>query len=216
MEIVKKWDHNVEEGIYKKSRKVKSYAHIKSIAEDMIKFFDGSEGNFDVVYKSGYALSHCQMDVGANPWAFFVLNSQFLIANKSQRPAKDNKKNFYFPSRVICNARILEIPEKIKVTKPVRKVVRNGKKVSTQIVLEDGEEKNLIGVPEACFSFMHMKHKTKERYFRIKVRYQYPIKFLGLFPMLWRKTEWVEGLKAHVLQHEIDHSNAVNMYYDKR
>lgn len=216
MEIVKKWDHKVEEGIYKQSRPVKRYAHIKPIVEDMIKFFDGSEGSFDVVYKTGYALSHCQMDVGKDPYAFFVLNSQFLIANKAQRPAKDTKKNFYFPSRVIVNAKILNIPEKIHVTKPVRRIERVGNKVQPKITLEEADEKNLIGVPEACFSFTHMKPRTTERYFRIRVRYQYPVKLLGLFPVLWRKTEWVEGLKAHIFQHEIDHANAKNMYYDKR
>jgi peptide deformylase len=215
MEIVTKNDHTKAEGIYAVSRKVKSYKQIREDAEAMVAFFDGKEGNFDGDYKSGYALSHCQMDIGKDPWAFFVVNRDFLTANKDNRPKKDNNTNFFFPSRVIVNAQILEAPERIQVTKPARKIVREGNQVSTKIVLEEAMESNKIDVPEACFSFPLRKSKNKQRYFRVKVRYQYPRKFLGLFPFLWTKTEWVQGLKAHLFQHEIQHAEGKNMYYDK-
>lgn len=213
MEIVKKWDHKVEEGIYRVSKPVKNWAQIKHVAENMVSFFDESEGNFHLDYKSGYALSHCQMDVGKYPFAFFVLNDQF-IKGHSERTNRDTNKNFYFPSRVIINAKILETPEKLDVTKPVRKLHRENGKLIPRIELTETQEKNLIGVPEACFSFTNRTPKTMERYFRIKVRYQYPRKVLGI-TVLITKTEWCEGLKAHILQHEIDHANAINMYYDK-
>ena len=59
-------------------------------------------------------------------------------------------------------------------------------------------------------SFPNRKPKNVEVYYRIKVRYQIPA-WYGLKT----KTEWVEGLKAHIFQHEINHAHGKNIYYAK-
>ena len=205
-----KWNHKEEKGIYKVSEKVSRYSRIKDIAEPMVKWLDENNGKFPLPYTTAYAVSHCQVE--ADPWAFFVLGYEFMVSNKPNRSKKDTTKNFYFPSQIIVNARILEAPEKLSVNKPVRKLVKKGGKIVPEISIVPSEEKNLIGVPEACMSFLHRTQRTTERYYRIKVRYQYPRKILGMW-FLWTKTEWVEGLKSHIFQHEIDHAEAKNMYF---
>lgn len=212
MEIVKKWDHTKQEGIYKPSDSVNHFSQIKAITDEMVPWLNENNGHFTEPYKIAYAVSHCQ--VAADPWAFFVVSDELLLSNRENRPKKDTKINYYFPSQIIVNAKIIEVPERLKVNKPERKVVKDAQgRVSTRIEIKESMEKNLIGVQEACMSFLHRTPKTKERYYRVKVRYQYPKKILGMW-FLWRKTEWVEGLKAHIFQHEIDHANGKNMFYD--
>ncbi len=212
MNIVAKWDHRIEQGIHKVSAKVRSWSQIKADAEAIRDYMDNENGKFPAPYKSAYALSHCQMDVGADPFHFFVLNNEF-IRGTMERGKKDTDKNFYFPSQIIVNAQILEAPEKLKVNKPMRNVVKINGVMTPQVSIVESMEKNLISVPEACMSYPNRTKKNMDRFYRIKVRYQYPKTVLGV-TFLRTKTEWAEGLKAHILQHEIDHANAKNMYYE--
>jgi peptide deformylase len=59
-------------------------------------------------------------------------------------------------------------------------------------------------------SFPDKKDKLVKRYYRIKVKYQIVI-LGGLF--LKTKKEILEGLKAHVFQHEYDHAQGKNIFY---
>jgi hypothetical protein len=209
---IKKWDHNVEEGIYKEAKHVKSYRQIKKDAEAIRDYIDENNGYFPEPYKTAYALSHCQLDIGKEPYHFFVVGYEFLLSNKEHRPKRDTIKNFYFPSQIIVNAEVLETPEKIDVKKPVRKLVKKDGQLKPTIELIEKQEKNKIGIAEACMSFLHRTPKTMERFYRIKVRYQYPLKVLGI-SFLVTKTEWVDGLKSHIFQHECDHAKGENMFY---
>ena len=210
---IEKFDHTKREGIYCPSLPVSSYSQIRAICDEMVPWLNENNGKFPIPYQLAYAVSHCQ--IAPMPWHFFVASSEFLLSNKVNRSKRDTLKNFYMPSQVIVNARILEIPEKLSVNKPVRKVVKKNGVMTPEITIVPSEEKNLIGVPEACMSFPNRTSKTMARYYRIKVRYQYPSKWFGLFWYLKTKTEWVEGLKAHVFQHEIEHAEGKNMFYKK-
>lgn len=208
---VVKWDHTKNEGIYKVSERVKSFRRIKDTAFAMVKWLNENNGKFPEPYITAFAVSHCQVE--ANPYHFFVVNKD-LIGKKKSKDGRNTYKNYFFPSQIIVNAEIIEIPEKVQAKKPERIITKENGKVGSKIILKDVEEKNKIGVPEACMSFLHRTAKTVERFYRIKVRYQIPVKILG-FWFLLKREEWVEGLKSHIFQHEVDHSQAKNMYYGK-
>jgi hypothetical protein len=175
----------------------------------MINWFDETDGAFPGAYKTAMAISHCQ--VCDEPLDFFVVAKQFVNSLGLEEEKNLNKKNYYFPARAIFNAKILETPEKVERDVPNREVVKDKDgNVSEKVTVTKGLVKNLIGVPEACMSFPNRTKRDTERYYRIKVRYQ--IKgFWGLKTV----TEWVEGLKAHMFQHEIDHAQGKNMYFNK-
>ena len=123
--------------------------------------------------------------------------------------------NCFFESQAIFNAEILEAPKKIKRMVPKRKVSKPDKgKVEVEIVQEEKELDNLINVPEACMSFPQRTKKNVDRYHTVKVRYQYLDKNLVGLTTVKTFEGWVEGLKAHVLQHECQHFDGKNMYYD--
>jgi len=208
-----KHDNTSGKGIYAVSKRVKSYSQIRHITEPMVKWLWHNNGNFEGSFKVAYAVSHCQ--VADNPFAFFVVNEE-LVSKKRKKVGKNSHKNFYFVAPVIVNAQILETPEKIEANIPKRELVKDerGKLTGTKIVVNKGEVTNLIDVPEACMSFVHRTQKNIKRYYRIKVKYQIPASFLGI-KYLKTKVEVVEGLKAHIFQHEIDHSQGKNMYYHK-
>lgn len=209
--IIAKWDHNKEEGIYAVSTRVKRFNEIKETAFSMVAWLNANNGKFPDPYVTAYAVSHCQVE--AKPYHFFVVNKD-LIGKKKDKKGRNTSKNFFFPSQIIINAEVVETPEKIKANKPERVVVKENGKVGTKIVIKEVMEKNLIGVPEACMSFLNRTQKTKERFYRVKVRYQIPRKILGMWFLL-RREEWVEGLKSHIFQHEVEHSRGENMYYGK-
>lgn len=70
-------------------------------------------------------------------------------------------------------------------------------------------EPNAAEWDEACMSFPYRDPKRVLRYNRIKVTYQVPV--LGLF--MRTITEWAEGLRSQVYQHEYDHSQGENIFY---
>ena len=163
-----------------------------------------------------YAVSHCQVvspHSSFGPKAFFVVAKDFVNDDFITETRLRNKTNFYFPAQAIFNARVVEAPEKLEKDIPKREVV-TGKdgKVTSRVVLVKGTVNNKIGVPDACMSFPNKSGKTTERFYRIKVKYQTRWHFGLLRP----HTEWVEGVKAHVFQHEIDHANGINIYYNNK
>ncbi len=104
-------------------------------------------------------------------------------------------KDKMFEANAIINPDILESPEHIDIHK------------------EDGTKdirKNTYEVEEGCFSFPFRQPKKVKRYYRIKVRYYIP-GFFGL-----KKVEkWIEGLAAHIFQHEEQHCRGKNIYFEK-
>jgi hypothetical protein len=214
MEIATKHDPKSNKGIYAIAHKVKSYSQVKEIINEMVPWLNQNNGKFPAPLHTAYAVSHCQ--VADDPFAFFVVSRE-LLGNKHSKLGRNTYKNYFFPSQVIINAEILEAPEKIAAKIPKRELVKDerGKFTSTKITTKDGEVNNIIEVPDACMSFLHKTQKNTMRYYRITVRYQIVRKFLGIFPYLSTRKEVVEGLKAHIFQHEIDHAHAKNIYYAK-
>jgi hypothetical protein len=208
MQIVK-WDHKENKGIYKESIPVRSWKQIRNQATELVKWLNANNGSFKGAYKTAYAISHCQVE--ADPQAFFVV-SEVFIGNKKSKQGRNVYKNYYFPSQIIVNARILSTPEKIMANKPERKVEEKNGEVSSTISIKETEVSNVIAVPEGCMSFPLKKEKTIKRFYRIKVQYQYPVYLFG-FVFLKTRTEWCEAVKAHIFQHECEHLQAKNMHY---
>jgi len=78
--------------------------------------------------------------------------------------------------------------------------------INPKIISKDKSKINMI---EACMSVPFRKPKNVKRYLRIKVEYQV-VDGKGL---LKKKVEEIEGLKAHLFQHQIDHSLGKNIYF---
>lgn len=204
-EIATHHDHTVAKGIYAKSKKVKSYRQVKDISERLVKWLNTNNGRFGLLARA-YAISHCQ--VADEPFDMFVV-AQEMVGTKKSVDGKNTYKNYFFPAQMIYNAKILEAPEKMEANIPRREMVKEGHKVvGSKIVVEKGTVSNIIEVPDACMSFPLRKQKNTKRYYRLKVQYQVK----GWFG-LRTKTEWVEGLKSHIFQHEIDHANGLNIYF---
>lgn len=70
---------------------------------------------------------------------------------------------------------------------------------------------NVVEYSEGCFSFPFRQPKKVRRFYRIKVRYQIKGKLWGLKDI----EEELEGLKAHIFQHEFQHTQGKNIYFDK-
>jgi hypothetical protein len=202
MEIVKS-DHTKNKGIYAKA--VKAGVADIATAQEMVGFIDTMNGNFNGQFSRAFALAHSQVVDVEDPRAMFVVTKE-LTAGK-------NDEKYYFPSQIIMNARILEAPTSIKKLFPKREHYKDEKgKMRSRFVKSQRDFSNLVQYPEGCMSFPNRTAKLTGRYFRVKVRYQYPVTFFGL-TILWRRTEWVEGLKAHIFQHELQHFDGRNMYY---
>ena len=71
---------------------------------------------------------------------------------------------------------------------------------------------NKMIVPEGCMSFQYRKQRNTLRFCEIKVRYQY----IGKLGLLKTFEGTVTGLKAHIIQHEVDHANAKNIFHNKK
>lgn len=100
-------------------------------------------------------------------------------------------KDKLWEAREIINPEILETPKEI------------GK--------GNDKKKNLTEYDEGCFSFPFRKTKRVKRFFRIKVRYY----IKGRFFWLKKIERWIEGLPAHIFQHEEQHCRGMNIYFDK-
>lgn len=195
--------HEPNLGIYTISKRVKSWLSIRDTALKFQQWLNESQGNFDGDKRIAFAVSHCQVE--DEPYHMFVVNKDFINMLKISDTKGRNKKNFYFKHQIIINAEVLEAPEKIQHEVPERKFKENGEPI---ISIKDKILSNKIYVPDGCMSFPKKKQKNVEIFYKVKVRYQIP-SWRGLKTV----TEWVEGVKAHIFQHEIDHSRGINIYY---
>lgn len=210
--IATEHDSKGGKGIYAVAKCVKSYRSVKKIVESVEKWLNANNGKFQPPFApTAYAIAHNQ--ISDEPYAFFVVHDELVNRLRLKETYSRNSKNFYFPAQTIFNARIVEAPEKVKAQIPKREVTKSPEGVvGSTITRKEGLVSNLIEVPDACMSFPHKKQRNTMRYYKIKVKYQYKC-WLGF---LWTKTEWVEGLKAHIFQHEIDHAHGINIYYNKK
>lgn len=190
------------------AKPVESWDQIEAAANELQSFLKVSNGHFVGQHASCYALHHVQVKevVGADevyqPYDFFVASENMVGTDPIQ---------FKYP--VMVNPEVLEKPEKIKRTMPVKKEVKEGDSISIKFESEEKDIKNLLIVPEACMSFPFRAQKNYPRYYEIKVRYQVPMK--GIIGGMKLKTieETLTGLKAHIFQHECDHSKAKNIFH---
>ncbi len=70
---------------------------------------------------------------------------------------------------------------------------------------------NVVEYSEGCFSFPFRQPKKVKRFFKIKVKYQIKGKLWGMKTI----EEEIEGLKAHIFQHEFQHTQGKNIYFEK-
>lgn len=212
MEIVRP-DKESGLGIYAKSVSVKPKEH-RAVANEMMTWLNENNGKFKGEFSRAFAIAHCQVANVADPLKLFVVDTEFVNPDVSDNK-KQNLINCFFESQAIWNAEILETPDKITRKVPKRKVtpVKDGK-VEVEIVEKEEKIDNKILVPEACMSWQHRKSRNMQRYHTIKVRYQYITKNMLGIEVVKTFEGWVEGLKAHILQHECQHFDGKNMFYD--
>ncbi len=183
-----------------KAAPVASLDEIRADAEEMLKMIDGS---FRGVHEFGYALAHPQ--VAAQPKSFFVVHTDLV---EKPKDAKGWKR--VFRHRIIINPLIIQRPDTItKKVKDIPELVRAGAP-RAELNHKVTEIKNHGNLLEGCLSFQHRKAKYVHRYHRILVSYQTPD---GWFGGLRKHTEWIEGLAAHIFQHENDHFNGANIFF---
>lgn len=180
-----------------------------SVAEEMIAWMDENNGKFEGYYKSGFAIAHCQ--VAEEPLKLFVV-AQELVREEGEGMTK---LSYIFPARAIWNAEILDAPTKVTRKVPKREVKYENHQAHVHMSLEEKEVMNTYEVKEACMSFPYRNEKKVVRNFRIKVRYQIVEKGMFNRDKVTTVTEWVEGLKAHIFQHEIGHQNGEEIYHKK-
>jgi hypothetical protein len=179
---------------------VRSYSEIVAAAADLQVFLEGRNGNFAGEHKSCYGLHHCQ--VSDAPLSFFVIAKKWVKGDPSV--PKDMPTSALWPAAVIINPKILEAPEKIIREVPTINAI------GVKEILKRNLS-NVMRVEEACMSFPNRSAKKKERFYRIRVEYQ----IRGWFG-LRTKREWLEGLRAHIFQHEVDHDRGINMFWGDR
>lgn len=206
--IEQKHNPSEKQGIYAISKRVKAFSEAYKESFKIEKWLNKHNGRFEGDKKLAYAISHCQ--ICNDPFAMFTvadeLANPFKIASNHSR----NYKNFYFPAQTIFNAEILEAPEKIMGRVPKRELTNEEGKVGSKIVVKEDLISNKISVPDACMSFTRRSQKNVEVFYRIKVKYQ----TRWYFGLLRTRTEWVEGLKSHIFQHEINHAHGKNIYFN--
>lgn len=214
MEIAKV-DHTSGLGIFANSKRVetrKDWEEVIIIARETSKWLDEKNGNFSGHHQKAYAIAYAQVAPVADPWMFFVVEKSLLMPDDLPKESKQTLTNTFFEGQEIFNVEILEAPERIEKEIPMRRAVPD-KDVKNQFHMELSMEKklisNIINVPEACMSFPFRKERKMDRFYSIRVSYQY----INQKGKVKDFTGWVNGLKAHILQHEFDHFNAQNIFH---
>jgi hypothetical protein len=205
--IEQKHSPDSKQGIYAISKPVKAFSEAYRESFLIEKWLNKNNGHFDGDKKLAYAISHCQ--ICADPYAMFTVAEELSNPHNLADTHSRNKTNFYFPAQTIFNAEILEAPEKTMGRVPKRELTNENGKVGSKITVKQDLLSNVISVPDACMSFARRSGKNVEIFYRIKVRYQ----IRWHFGLLRTKTEWVEGLKSHIFQHEIGHAHGKNIYF---
>lgn len=192
MEIIKIHD--------KEAERVKGFGDIKAEAEALQEFLAETNGHFPGQFDTCFALHHCQ--VSEEPKSFFVVASKWVKGTAD----KDVPAKAIWPASIIVNPKILEASSHIDRTVSTINAVGVKENLTKKV-------SNIMRVEEACMSFPHRREKKMDRFYRIHVEYQYPI--LGGL-MLRKKREWLEGIRAHVFQHELDHDQGRNIAWGDR
>jgi len=206
MELIKP-HHKPSERVTRKNLG-RAYEEAKALASFIE---EGNKAGFTGNWKSAVAISHCQ--VSEEPLAMFAISSE-LVAKSKKHTRQQNSKNFYFPAQVIFNAEVVEALDEIERLVPKREIQRkqNSHEYEAKITKAWKKVSNLLEAPDACMSYPSRTKKNTKRYHTVVVRYQILRSFLG-FKWLKTVTEEVESFKAHVFQHEIDHSFGIDMYF---
>lgn len=116
--------------------------------------------------------------------------AMFVLSDEAVREQK-------WPAQVIINPEIVGAPKNIGIG-----IGAKG---------EPDMRSNVVEYSEGCFSFPFRQPKKVKRFYRIKVRYQIKGKLWGLKTV----EEELEGLKAHIYQHEFQHTQGKNIYFEK-
>ena len=208
-------------GIYALSKRIETkedWAAAKEVAAEMIAWMDETNGHFKGEFSRAFAMAHCQVVDHDHPWRLMVVAKELVEGAEGVDQSKQNLTTALFEAQAIFNAEILEAPDKITRKVPKRAVTKNPDdptKVEVKMEMVDESISNEIRVPEGCMSFPLRSERKMDRKYRIKVRYQWLKKGL-----LGGKVEtfegWVEGLKAHILQHECQHFEGENIHFPKR
>lgn len=136
------------------------------------------------------------------PYSFFVVASKWVRGTAPE----DVPEHALWPSAVIVNPRILLAESHVERSVNTENAVGTKEKITKKL-------SNIMRVEEACMSFPHRREKKMDRFFRIQVQYQIP----ALGGMVLRtKKEWIEGIRAHVFQHELDHDQGRNIAWGDR
>lgn len=172
---------------------------------------EGNKSGFTGNWTRAVGISHAQ--VSEEPLAMFAISSE-MVGKSKKHTRNQNAKNFWFPAQVIFNAEIIEALDEIERLVPKRDLKRkpNSHEYEATITKEYKKVSNFIEAPDACMSYPNRTKKNTKRYHTIVVKYQILRSFLGF---KWLKTvvEEVESFKAHIFQHEIDHSFGIDMYF---
>lgn len=175
---------------YNVSSQVDKFADIEEDANKMLELLDS--GKEISGYPAAYAIAHSQ--VSEVPKRFFVVASKYTTVDKDA-----DFEKAWWKSKFIINPHIVEIPEEIEIDLPTQA----GKKAEVEM------RKNEYMPEEGCLSFPNKKPKKVKRAFVVKVSYQIPVK--GKLETI---EESIEGLKAHIFQHEVQHLDGQNIFYD--
>jgi hypothetical protein len=195
-------------GIYTKAKPVdaSNWAEAKAIGKEMVEWLDGMQGRFLGKFQNAWAISHGQ--VAEAPLSIFVLSDEFI----GKPDGKTNKANFFWPSRIIFNPELLEAPPRFEVdAQKEKKVLLPDGTARVELTTVKEERSNLYqpSIKEACMSFPGRDGKYMKRFYRIKVGYD----VIGFFGQRKHVEEWIEGVRAHIFQHELEHAVAVDMYH---
>jgi hypothetical protein len=206
-------------GIFAKSKQAATksdWKEAEKIALEMCQWLDETNGNFNGQHSRAFAMAHAQVCEKKEPWQLFVVEKDLIAPKEIDPKSKQTLKNCFFEAQAIFNCEVLEAPAKVKKQTPQRKVGKpvDGK-VEVSVEMVEREIDNVLDVPEGCMSFPHRSAKTMKRCHTVKVRYQYVRKVMGFINKIETFEGWVEGLKAHIIQHECDHFNGKNIFYNK-
>ena len=208
--------HDSGTGIYAMSHPVTAkdeWNHAEEVGNEMCQWLDETNGNFTGEFKRAFAIAHAQVVDHDHPLKLFVVDKELVVPKGKVPAGKNNLVNTFFEAQAIFNCEVLDAPDKVTVKVPQRKVERKGLKAEVNVEMVEKEVNNEVTYPEGCMSFPHRSQRNTHRKFRIKVRYQW----LGKGLLGGRKVEtfegWVEGLKAHIIQHETDHFICKNIHF---
>lgn len=138
-----------------------------------------------------YAIAHAQ--VSETPYTFFVLAKRFTEG-----------KDKMFESQIIMNPKILEAP---LYQTPINPIYMGTSEKDAKLV---SQIPNALDYREGCMSFPYKGLKRVRRYDQLKVQYQVKGRLWGLKTI----TRQIEGIASEVFQHEFDHCEGKNIYYE--